>query len=148
MEKGSRVRAKPLLNNRLTIAQQLLNNRSTIAWPSLGDCLAIAWPLLPGPPAMGTDPLSSLRLRFAADKGSVPKASVSSTPHSRGPLGRRGRRPLPAPVRIRLTPHSFRLTSRPSAPLRCGQRVSPQGSCLVPGAWCPVPGAGCLAPGP
>jgi hypothetical protein len=31
-------------------------------------------------PAMGTDPLSPLRLRFAADNGSVPKAPVSCSP--------------------------------------------------------------------
>jgi len=37
------------------------------------------------PPAMGTDPSSSLRLRFAADKGSVPKAPGSLTP-GRSPL--------------------------------------------------------------
>ena len=60
---------------------------------------------------MGTDPLSPLRLRFAADKGSVPKAPVSChrTAHQRG-------------FASRLTPHASLFS------LRCGQRFSPQGS--------------------
>ena len=61
----------------------------------------------PVPPAMGTDPSSSLRLRFAADNGSVPKAPVSGTP-------RHGDRPFVCP----------------SASLRCGQWFSPQGFCF------------------
>ena len=56
---------------------------------------------------MGTDPSSSLRLRFAPDNGSVPKAPVSFEP----PRVDRGVDPYNrAPARLRLTPPAFRLT--------------------------------------
>jgi hypothetical protein len=51
--------------------------------------------------------LLALRLRFAPDKWSAPKAPVSFEP----PRADRGVDPYIALVRVRLTPHSFRLTS-------------------------------------
>ena len=97
------------------------------------------FPLSPGPrpPAMGTDPSSSLRLRFAPDNGSVPKAPAwcpapGPLPLAPGPFPLSAFHfplstfyfllstcPSPNPARQRgfaslLTPHSSPLTPHPS----------------------------------